>query len=294
MTTPADTNSAPSFDLSPGLVEFYASQATLMLSQYENIERLLGPTDDWTAPGTHCEVLLWDFLRFHLPSYYRVDEGFVYGRRPVGNATAHCPEIDLLVHNNHHYRPLIQIEDFVIVQGKAAHAAIQVKRGMNKRQLSEAIENVRDATVHVGWSCRDVSRNPFKFFSGVVFFDEEKPRKDLKPSETYRNCIEELFSDPTTWESAPDFIGSLQHHFYRRSSYNINRLNYAGYPASVNGQNIAVQFLLWIVTHIISGYGTQPPMVVAPMMTEHVVDEIEITAPTVTAGGGVTQKGGQP
>lgn len=63
MTTPSDTNSAPSFDLSPGLVEFYASQATLMLSQYQNIERLLGPTDDWTAPGTHCEVLLRDFLR---------------------------------------------------------------------------------------------------------------------------------------------------------------------------------------------------------------------------------------
>lgn len=294
MSNPPTPKPVNPFDFSPGLVAYYSSQATLMLSQYQNIERLLGPTNDWTAPGTHCEVLLRDFLRSHLPSYYRVDKGFVYERRPVGNDTAHCPEIDLLVHNNHDYRPIIQIEDFVIVQGKAAHAAIQVKRRMNKRQLTEALENVRDARVHVGWACRDVSRNPFKFFSGVVFFDKGKPRNRLKPSKTYRNCIEELFSDPSTWEFAPEFIGSLQHHFYRRSSNNINQLNYAGYPAFVNGQNIAVQFLLWTITHIISRYGTQPPMTVPPMMTEHKVDDIEIAAPTATASGKATNKGGQP
>lgn len=288
---PTDGNNALSFDFSPGLVEFYASQATLMLAQYQNIERLLGPTNDWTAPGTHCEVLLRDFLRSFLPSYYRVDKGFVYGRRPIGNTTAHCPEIDLLVHNNHDFRPLIQIEDFAIVQGKAAHAAVQVKRRMNKRQLSEAIANVREARVHVTWACRDIHRNPFKFFSGVVFFNEESPRSDLNPSETYRNSIMELFSEPTTWEYAPDFIGSLQHHFYRRSSYNLYRLDYAGYPSTVGGQNIAIQFLLWIITHIISGYGTQPPMVVAPMMKEHMVDEIKITAST---GGETTGQGGHP
>src|ERR1700730_3956934 len=114
MNNPPDTNAAGPVDLSPGLVEFYSSQATLMLSQYENIERLLGPTNDWTAPGTYCEVLIRDLLRAYLPSYYRVDKGFIYGRRPVGDDTNHCPEIDILVHNNHHYRPLIQIEDFVI------------------------------------------------------------------------------------------------------------------------------------------------------------------------------------
>ena len=113
-----------------------------MLAQYQNIERLLGPTDDWTAPGTYCEILLRDLLRAYLPSYYRVDKGFIYGRRPVGNDTTHCPEIDILVHDNHGFRPILQIEDFVIVQGKATHAAIQVKRRMNNRQLSEAIENV--------------------------------------------------------------------------------------------------------------------------------------------------------
>jgi len=96
------------------------------------------------------------------------------------------------------------------------------------------------------------------------------------------------------WELAPDFIGSLQHHFYRRSSYNINHLDYAGYPSSVNGENIAIQFLLWIFTHLVSGYGTQPPMVVPQMMTAHMVDSIEITAPSAPVGGAVVQTGGQP
>jgi hypothetical protein len=290
MSNPPDINTVAPFDLSPGLVAFYSSQAELMLSQYRNIEYLLGPTKDWTAPGTHCEILLRDFLRAHLPSYYKADKGFIYGRRPVGKNDRHCPEIDILVHDNHCIRPLLQIEDFVIVQAKATHAAIQVKRGMNGGELDKALSNVIDARQHLLWMCRDISRNPLKFMSAVVFFDEESPRKVGKPSVTYKNCIKKRFSDSTSWEFAPDFIGSLQHHFYRRSSYNINHLDYAGYPSYVNGQNIAIQFLLWIITHNISGYGTQPPMVVDTMMKSHEVDTIHLPAQTVTAG----EEGGQP
>ena len=99
----------------------------------------------------------------------------------------------------------------------------------------------------------------------------------FEPTDTYRHCIQEQFADRATWEFAPDFVGSLQHHFYRRSSYNINHLDYAGYPSFVNGQNIAVQFLLWILTHLVSGYGTQPPMVVTQMMEEQMVDSFQIT-----------------
>ena len=48
MSNPPDANDAPSFDLGPGLAEFYSSQATLMLSQYENIERLrIQPVGEW-------------------------------------------------------------------------------------------------------------------------------------------------------------------------------------------------------------------------------------------------------
>src|SRR5262249_25465500 len=106
-------------DFRPGLMEFYSAQAAVMLAQYRNIEHLLGLTNDWTVPGTHCEVLLRDLLRTYLPSYYKTDKGFMYGRRPAGNDSQHCPEIDILVHDNHRFRPIFQLEDFVIAQAEA-------------------------------------------------------------------------------------------------------------------------------------------------------------------------------
>jgi hypothetical protein len=289
MNDPPDKNTAATLDFSPGLVEFYSSQATMMLSQYQNIERLLGPTDDWTAPGTYCEILLRDFLRAHFPSQYSVNKGFIYGRRQVGSETKHCPEIDILVHDTHRFRPLLQIEDFVIVQAKATKAAIQVKRRMDTDQLRKGLENVVQAKEHLAF--HDDTRN-LRFPSAVVFFDEKSPGGDGNPSVAYGNCIKELFADRDTWELAPDFIGSLQHHFYRRSSYNVNHLDYAGYPSTVNGQNIAIHFLLWIFTHLVSGYGTQPPMAVPQMMMAHLVDSIEITAPSAAAAGNVGQEAG--
>ena len=294
MSNQPDTHDGASFDSSPGLVEFYSSQATLMLSQYRNIEQLLGPTDDWTAPGTYCEILLRDFLRARLPSYYKADKGFIYGRRQVGNDNLHCPEIDILVHDNHRFRPLLQIEDFVIVQAKATHGAIQVKRRMDSDLLDKALTNAIMAREHLICMCQDYSRNPLEFFSAVLFFDEKSPRKDGKPSESYKNCIMERFSDPKSWDFAPDFIGSLQHHFYRRCNPSIHRLEYAGYPAYVDNENIAIQFLLWIITHNISAYGTQPPMVVARLMKSHQVDSVEIAASSVTSSKGGSQEGGQP
>lgn len=291
MSNPPDKNAAIPFDLSPGLVEFYSSQATLMLAQYQNIERLLGPTDDWTAPGTYCETLLRDFLRAHLPSTYSVSKGFIYGRRQVGTTNQHCPEIDILVHDTHDFRPLLQLDDFVIVQALAARAAIQVKRRMDTDPLRKALDNVIDAKEH--WASQGHNHSTRRFASAIVFFDERNPG-DGKPSPTYRNCIVERLADRRAWEFAPDFIGSLQHHFYRRSSYNINHLDYAGYPACVNGKNIAVHFLLWIITHIVSEHGTQPPMAVPQMMNACLVDSIEITDPTVTGNREATQKGSQP
>jgi hypothetical protein len=67
-------------DLSEGVMAFYATQAELMLSQYENIERLLGKTSDYTAPGTYCETLLRDFLRRYLLRGHVADKGFIFGR----------------------------------------------------------------------------------------------------------------------------------------------------------------------------------------------------------------------
>ena len=74
--------------------------------------------------------------------------------------------------------------------------------------------------------------------SGVVFFDEENPTKRPQAERHVQELYRERLSDPATiGDSAPDFIGSLQHHFYPAQQLrNINRLDYAGYPAYVNGQ----------------------------------------------------------
>src|SRR4051812_31471347 len=42
---------------STGVFEFFSAQAEVMLAQYNNINHLLGPTSDWTHPGTLCETL---------------------------------------------------------------------------------------------------------------------------------------------------------------------------------------------------------------------------------------------
>src|ERR1700722_10562772 len=118
----------PTFDLAPGLLEYWSSQAELMLAQFENINHLLGPTKDWTHPGDFCEVLLRDLLRRFLPPWVSIDKGFFYGRTPLEGKDTHCPEIDLLIHDTQHYRPLFRMDDFVIVQPQAVRGMIQVKR----------------------------------------------------------------------------------------------------------------------------------------------------------------------
>src|SRR5688572_3738026 len=103
---PAPPAAAQGYDLRQGLFEFCSSQAEVMLAQYRNINQLLGPTDDWTAPGTLCEVLIRDLIRRVLPSRYSVDKGFVFGRRMKGSDEVHSPEVDVLVHDTHEYAPV--------------------------------------------------------------------------------------------------------------------------------------------------------------------------------------------
>lgn len=149
------------YDLEHGLREFYASQAESLLAQWRNIEELLGPTQDFTAPGTHCEVLLRDFLRKQVPAWMRVDKGFVYGRTSRWKLIAtngntkeeqvwqHGPEIDLLIHDTLRYRPIFRLEDFVIVQPEAVLGMIQVKRSFQASEFTIAVENIVDGKRHL-------------------------------------------------------------------------------------------------------------------------------------------------
>ena len=112
--------------LADGLAEFYSRQSDLMLAEYESINLLLGPTTDWSHPGTHCEILLRNFLRRHLLASMGVDKGYVFGRMERNGVARHCPEIDIIVHDVEKYRPVYRLDDFVIVQPEAVLAIIQV------------------------------------------------------------------------------------------------------------------------------------------------------------------------
>ena len=231
-------------ELSEGVLAFYATQADLMLSQCENIERLLGKTRDYTAPGTYCETLLRDFLQRYLLRGHVANKGFMFGRRDVGGETKHCPEIDILIHDNFLFRPILQIDDFVIVKPNAARGAIQVKRHLNAEELRSGIRNVLDASLHYE-ACKEYPLPPPGFCSAIVFFRERSERQDGRPPETYENTIRELLAEPEVWDHAPLFIGSLHGHFWLSANFNINSLHYNCWKSDHGGgKNIALQVLL--------------------------------------------------
>lgn len=192
-----------------GLFQFYSSQADLLLAQYENITQLLGPTTDWTHPGTHCEILLRDFLRRHLLKRMSVDKGYVYGRVEKDGKEYHGPEIDILIHNTDDFRPVFRLDDFVIVQPEAVLGMIQVKRtfrggkdgalAKGVRQIVDAKqhlldvtvqEKIRDMTANYGGDDSKVKKFPEwgdmrPVFAAVVSFEDETDRE----LDTYRDIF---------------------------------------------------------------------------------------------------------
>lgn len=259
--TPAQ-DAAPKADahgLGEGLFEFYASQAEVMLAQYENIVHLLGPTDDWTAPGTHCEVLLRDFIRRNLPSTFSVDKGFIYGRREVGGKSKHCPEIDILIHDTSNYRPAFRLEDFVIVQPEAVRGIIQVKRTLTCGQLASAVENVVEAKRFVR-DCRTQPSIPLDgVFSATVFFEDEVDVPKTKPvSETYKNQIVKHFAEFKDAYTMPNYVGSLKHLSLFFGGLNNKKMHYGVYQSIHNGKNAGLQGFLVHLSKAILSFGMQP------------------------------------
>jgi len=246
--------------LGRGLFDFYASQAEVMLAQYENIVHLIGPTDDWTAPGTHCEVLLRDFLRRNLPSTFSVDKGFIYGRRGIEGVSKHCPEIDILIHDTSLYRPAFRLEDFVIVQPEAVRGVIQVKRTLTAGQLASAVNNVVEAKRFV----RDCKTQPSsvqleQVFSAAVFFEDEIPVPQNKlVSDTYKNQIVSHFSEFTDGYTMPNYVGSLKHLSLFFFGLNRQKMSYGVYNSVHNGKNAGLQGLLVHLSKAILPFGMQP------------------------------------
>ena len=254
------------FDLSAGVFEYYASQAAIMLAQYENINHLLGPTSDYTYPGYFCEVLLRDFLRRFLPSHFSVDKGFIFGRTTVDGRDTHCPEIDILIHDTHNFCPLFRMNDFVIVNARAVKAMIQVKRTLTRSQVTSGLANITRAKRHLIGIIRSEGYHAKpSVFSALVGFGDRIHKN--KNSEVYRAELPKwkATSEPTTpldWKPLslyvlPDFVGSLSKRFLVSKGHWINSEKkwVGGYSAfdSNDGhkKNVALEALLWVLHRVV-------------------------------------------
>ncbi len=276
--------------LSEGLIRFYSSQAELLLAQYENINQLLGPTTDWTHPGTHCEVLLREFLRRHLLHGMSVDKGFIFGRVERAGKESHGPEIDLLIHDTVNYRPIFRLEDFVIVQPEAVLGIIQVKRtfrpskeGSLAKGIQQAVEakqhlldvivqsKIAEMTAAYRGDTTHVKKYPEwqemrQVFSAVVSFEDETNRN----METYRQALLDAYRDnrkciypdceyDTGVYVLPHFVGSLKHLSLSSAGRNIAERRYSAYESVHDGKNIGLQLLLACLIDLIYENRKQHP-----------------------------------
>jgi hypothetical protein len=277
----ASGDAASAFDLKPGLFDFYSSQAELMLAQYENIKRLLGPTTHGTPSSDLCEHLLRAFLRKFLPSTLSVDKGYFYGRSILDGEDTHCPEIDILVHDSQSYAPLYRTGDFVIVQPESVVAMIQVKLALGTAEIEKGFKNIipakqqlldvlwqKSKDEHPNAACPLVS--PPRVFTGIVGFEGQSGR-DLT---FYKNHFLEWYMEHRRYErervnwtamyALPSFIGSLTEFFVYalpgpywneqylalRSQFPTKRPDRDGKPISVN-KNVCAQALLAIMRTVI-------------------------------------------
>jgi hypothetical protein len=271
---------APKPPSPPGLAEFYSSQARLLLAQYQNIEQLLGrPTTDWTAPGTHCEVLLREFIRSGMPTGISVDKGFILGRRIARGEDVHSPEIDILIHDTLKYRPVFRLDDFVIVQWEAVLGVIQVKRALPTDDFRDGIANVMEAMEHIIEIRRlqDVQRGNIlandapspikdvgrympvrKVYSAVVGF-AEVPATARTLVDRMTEAYSAFSGRNPDYEEAllhwclPDFIGSLSSVFAYKTAFEGSTV-YEMYQSEHGATNIALQSLLAFLSNIVWYY----------------------------------------
>jgi hypothetical protein len=281
--------------LPEGLMTFYSSQATLLLEQYENINHLLGPTRDWSHPGSHCEILLRDFLRQNLLRWMSVDKGYIYGRTQRGQNDSHCPEIDILIHDTQDYTPIFRMGDFVIVQPEAVLGIIQVKRTFSLVGKENPLEVGLRQAVGARQHCFDmlIASKPSNVsekitesdlihpvFSAVAAFEESEGvslEDALKNRYTIhlreRHHPQARLTTELSLAMMPTFVGSLKGRCAYAMKKNNHKQLYRLYDSFVDKRNVCLQLLLFAVLHCIRGSDTvakKPfafPKILAPVPT---------------------------
>jgi hypothetical protein len=251
-----------SYDQRKGLIDFFDSQAQLMLAQYKNIEQLLGPADsDWAWPGEHCETLLRQAIAQHLPPNYAAGKGYVLGVRNTEKGPVRSPEIDILVYDAHLFPPIFRMGHFVIVRPEAVVAVIQVKRSLDVNTLTKALANVIDAKQHVANTCSfNAPVIVEKLFAGVVCFQDSISKADVQVlSTSYRTAIQPYVSEFRHGYFLPDFVGTLDGVFLHFLGMNLNDMGYQAFPSVDDGKNIALPFFLFMLIRKIRPFGLEMP-----------------------------------
>ena len=207
-----------------------------------------------------------------MPVGIAVDKGFIFGRHPIDDkASRHCPEIDILIHDVLHYRPVFRLDEFVIVQQEAVLGMIQVKRNLVTDEFQKGIRNVMLAKRHLidlaptrGKRTTGVMSHspgwlpPNAVLTAVVGFSD-CPKK----TDTLKTRLEEAYADPDFGDPAytdhqrrwmmPDFIGSLQSVCAISSSPGGHAYfqEYSTINSEEKGTNTALQVLLLHLTKTI-------------------------------------------
>lgn len=239
------------YDERHGLVQFFTSQTETMLSQYENIEQLLGPPDsDWTWIGEHCEVLLREAIRKFIPPSLGVAKGYIHGVRRDGRKIDRCPEIDILVFDPEIAAPLFSMGDFAIVRPESVIAIIQVKRTLSETTLAKAVDNIVEGKKHI----RDCPQFGFRkrvgeVFSAVVTFEDTiSDTTNGSISASYINAIQKHITSEKDGYVLPNFVGSLKRLFLLFTGVNNLEMGYQTFSSeSDDGTNRCLAILLFFL-----------------------------------------------
>jgi hypothetical protein len=213
-----------------------------------------------------------------LPSWVRVDKGFVYGRTKrwckvkdengrlvEKECELHGPEIDLLIHDELMFRPVFRLEDFVIVQPEAVLGMIQVKRSFQANEFASAVANIVDGKRHLLECFFNANSSREKLPEADVFCAAVEFEESNRQNATFRKRVAEAYEwqlhfvdhekqkvHAKTW-TLPDFVGAIGGKYAMHAARNENNgeVTYHVLDGNRKSENIALQELLIKLTSII-------------------------------------------
>jgi len=128
----------------PSILEFYASWASELKSQYKRVSKLFkhGP-----SIGRSREIYLAEMVRKCIPANLEVSHGAFYDSEYGASQ-----EQDILIIDKNEAPPIEQVGDFGIYHKRAVKACIEVKSKLTKKELQKGI-NILVETRKRGVSC---------------------------------------------------------------------------------------------------------------------------------------------